>query len=103
MLTATYRGVTLTSVLAKVLESLILVRLQGHLSESGILHLNHTAYRKGVSCGEAIFSTLAVLSVYSQHCEKVYMGFYDLQKAFDSIQYSILLKRLLESTAGPGG
>ena len=71
--TNSYRGVTLTSVLAKVLEFLILVRLQCHLSESGILHLNQTAYRKGVSCGEAIFSTLEVLSVYSQHCEKVYI------------------------------
>ena len=49
------------------------------------------------SCGEAIFSTLEVLSVYSQHCEKVYMCFYDLQKAFDSIQYSFLLKRLYEA------
>ena len=95
--TNSYRGVTLTSVLAKVLESLIPVRLQCHLSESDILHLNQTAYRKGVSCGEAIFSTLEVLSVYSQHCEKVYMCFYDLQKAFDSIQYSVLLKRLYEA------
>ena len=92
-----YRGITLTSVLAKVLESLILTRLQCHFSEKGIPHLNQTAYRKGVSCAEAIFSTLEVLSIYSQRCEKVYMCFYDLQKAFDSVHYSVLLKRLYEA------
>ena len=59
--THSYRGITLTSVLAKVLESLILTRLQCHFSEKGILHLNQTAYRKGVSCADAIFSTLEVL------------------------------------------
>ena len=95
--THSYRGITLTSVLAKVLESLILTRLQCHFSEKGIPHLNQTAYRKGVSCAEAIFSTLEVLSIYSQRCEKVYMCFYDLQKAFDSVHYSVLLKRLYEA------
>jgi hypothetical protein len=95
--THSYRGITLTSVLAKVLESLLLTRLQCHYSEKGIPHLNQTAYRKGVSCAEAIFSTLEVLSIYSQRCEKVYMCFYDLQKAFDSVHYSVLLKRLYEA------
>ena len=89
--THSYRGGTLTSVLAKVLESLILTRLQCHYSEK------QTAYRKGVSCAEAIFSTLEVLSIYSQRCEKVYMCFYDLQKAFDSVHYSVHLKCLYEA------
>ena len=46
---------------------------------------------------EAIFSTLEVLSVYAQHSEKVYICFYDLQKAFDSVQYSVLLQRLYDA------
>ena len=92
-----HRGITLTSVFAKVLESLLLSRLQCHFTEKGIPHLNQTAYCKGVSCAEAIFSTLEVLSVYSQNSEKVYMCFYDLQKVFDSIQYPVLLKRLYKA------
>ena len=64
--------------------------------EHGIPHLNQTVYhRKGVSCTEAVFSILEVLSVYSQCYEKV--CFYDLQKAFDLVQYPILLKRLCEA------
>ena len=82
--TNNYRGVTVTSVFAKVLESLLLPRLQCHLANKGIPHTNQTAYRKGVSCAEAIFSTL---STYSNKNEKMHMYFYD----FDSIQYPMCL------------
>ena len=95
--TNSYRGITLTSVLAKVLESLLLTRLLTHLSERGIPHLNQTAYRKRVSCAEAIFSTLEVISQHSQKNEKMYMCFFDLQKAFDSVLYPILFKRVYDS------
>ena len=95
--TNSYRGITLTPVLAKVLESLMLGRLRCHLNERGIPHPNQTAYREKMSCAEAIFSTLEVVSQFSQQNEKMYMCFYDLQKAFDSVQYPVLLKRLYEA------
>ena len=47
-------------------------------------------------CGRARVNT-EVISTYSRCSEKVYMCFYDLQKAFDSIQYPVLLKCLYES------
>ena len=62
--TNTYRGVTLTSVLAKVLETLTLMWMQCHFSERKIPHLNLIAYRKDVSCAEAICSTMEVISTY---------------------------------------
>ena len=95
--TNSHRGITLTSVFSKILESLILSRLQCHFMEKDIPHLNQTAYRRGVSCAEAIFSTLEVLSMYAQRSEKVYVCFYDLQKAFDSVQYPVLLRRLYDT------
>ena len=95
--TNSYRGITLTPVLAKVLESLMLGRLRCHLNERGIPHPNQTAYREKMSCAEAIFSTLEVVSQFSQQNERMYMCFYDLQKAFDSVQYPVLLKRLYEA------
>ena len=96
--TNSHRGITLTSVFAKILESLILSRLQCHFSEKGIPHLNQMAYFRGVSCVEAIFSILEVLSMYAQRSEKVYICFYDLQKAFDSVQYPVLLQRLYDAS-----
>ena len=68
--TNSYRGITLTSVLAKILESLFITRLQCHFLERNIPHLNQTAYCKDVSCTEAIISTMEVISTYSQCSRK---------------------------------
>ena len=91
-----YRGITLNSVLSKVLETLILNRLEPLFMEAGIPHPNQSAYRKGVSCADAIFATQEVINRYLQEGSKVYMCLYDLQKAFDSVEFPVLLKRLFD-------
>ena len=92
-----HKGITLTSVFTKILESLILSRLQCHFSEKGIPHLNHTAHRQGVSCAEAIFLTLEVLSVYiCTTFRKSIHVFPRPTKAFDSVQYPVPLQRLYD-------
>ena len=94
-----YRGITLNLALSKVLESLILGRLEPLLSNSGIHHPNQSAYRKGVSCADAIFATQEMINryIYMQEGCKVFMCFYDLQKAFDSVEFPVLLHRLFVS------
>ena len=91
-----YRGITLNSVLSKVLETLILNRLEPLFMEAGIPHPNQSAYRKGVSCADAIFATQEVINRYLQEGSKVYMCLYDLQKAFNSVEFPVLLKRLFD-------
>lgn len=54
LLQSSYRGITLTSVLAKVFEFVLLDRILPIISGSGIPQLTQTAYQKGVSCSEAI-------------------------------------------------
>ena len=49
-----YRGITLTSVISKCLEIALLNRLE---SDKGFPHYGQTAYQKGISCADAIFST----------------------------------------------
>ena len=44
-----YRGITLTSMLSKVLEFLLLKRLELVFMEAGLPHINQSAYRKAVS------------------------------------------------------
>ena len=85
-----YRGVALTSVVGKVLEFLILGRLQFVLLEAGIPHINQSAYRKGVSCADMIFATQEVIARYLRDDSKVYMCLFDLQKAFNSIESSVI-------------
>jgi len=72
--TNSYRGITLTPALAKVLELiLILDCLQDMLMEKGLPHLNQTGYQKRLSCTVAIFSTLEVISQLAQQGEKMHL------------------------------
>ena len=91
-----YRGITLNSVISKVLETLILNRLEPLFMEAGLPHRNQSAYRKSVSCADAIFATQEVLNRYLMDGGKVYMCLYDLENAFDSVEFSVLLRRLFD-------
>ena len=59
-----YRGITLSSVLAKTLEFVLLERIIPVLADENILQLTQTGFQKGVSCADAIFSCLETISKY---------------------------------------
>ena len=91
-----YRGITINSVISKVLDTLILDRLEPLFVEGGVPHPNQSAYRKHVSCMDAIFATQEVINRYLMEGGKMYMCLYDLEKAFDSVEFPVLLKRLFD-------
>ena len=64
--------------------------------EADLPHVNQTAYRRSVSCANAIFTTQEVIAKYLNSGSKVYMCLYDLQKAFDSVEYAVLMDKLFE-------
>ncbi len=65
-LPGSYRGITLSSVLSKVLEIALLQRLSPVLEDAGVPDFSQTAYQKGTSCADAIFATQeALLTVNS--------------------------------------
>ena len=92
-----YRGISVTSVLSKLLETLILGRLLPLFEDLNIPHINQTGYRKHVGCADAIFTTTEVLSHYLHESETTSLCCYDLQKAFDSVEYGVLLCRLSDA------
>ena len=57
-----YRDITLTSMVAKVLEFLLLDRLESIFVDTGLPQINQSAYRRGVSCADAIFPKEEVIS-----------------------------------------
>ena len=91
-----YRGVTLSSVFSKLLEFLILECIQDKFAEASILHVNQSAYMK-VSCLDTVFATQEVNSRYLKGRSLMFMCLYDMQKAFDSVKYSVLLLGLYEA------
>ena len=58
--------------------------------EAGLLHMNQSAYRKAVSCADAIFATQEIVVRYLRGGSRVYMCPYDRQKAFDLVEYPVL-------------
>ena len=58
--------------------------------------MNQSAYRKAVSCADAIFTTQEIIARYLRGGSRVYMCLYDLQKVFDSVEYPILLQKLYD-------
>jgi hypothetical protein len=82
-----YRGITLSPLLAKVLESLLLEHLHCALTENELPHVNQTAYQKKVSCAEAIFSTLEVVSKSTQNNDRMYLCFCDLHLTLCNTQF----------------
>ena len=96
LLPDSYRGITLSSVMSKVLEKLVHGnhgRLEMNLMEANIPHLNQSAYCKKVSCADAIFATQETIARYVRQGSHVFMCLYDLEKAFDTVEYPILLER----------
>ena len=84
-----YRGITVTSVLAKVHEYLILEKLNVVLLESGVPHVNQTAYRRHMGCADAIFAMQETIAKHVREGTTVHMCLYDLQKAFDSVEFPV--------------
>ena len=95
--TDSYRGITLTSMISKVLEFLVLERLESVFVSAGLPHVNQSAYRRAVSCADTIFATQEVVARYLRGGSCVYMCLYDLQKAFDSVEYPVILERLYDA------
>ena len=90
--TNSYRGITLSPVLSKTLELLLLGCFQAILSAPVFPHQNQTGFVKKTSCTDAIFFSYEILSRLARGGNTAYVCFFDLQKAFDMVQYPLLLK-----------
>ena len=91
-----YCSVTLSSMVAKVLEFLCLQGLEVVFLEADLPHVNQTAYGRSVSCTDAIFTTQEVIAKYLKCGSKVYMRLSGLQKAFVLVEYAVLIDKRFE-------
>ena len=73
LLVNSYRGITLTSVLAKVLEILLLNRMSDILDDSQVPQLTQTAYRRNVGCSDSIFASQKVNYKFINEDECLYL------------------------------
>ena len=82
----------------KLLERILLQRMMPIiLEENGIPHHTQTAYQKGVSCSDATEVVQEAIRCYIDNGCDAFQGVYDLEKAFDSVEYCVLLHHLFKA------
>ena len=94
LVSTSYRGITLTSGIAKSFEILLLDRMLPILKDRNI---PQPAYQRGVSCADATFTCQETISKFIRDGDSVYSCFYDLASAFDTVEYPVLLYHLKNS------
>ena len=87
LLTTNYRGIALTSVVGKLFERALLYRMIPVLQEKNFPHPSQTAYQAGISCADATEVVQEAISSHIMYGHSAFQCFYDLEKAFGSIEY----------------
>ena len=96
-----YRGIGVSNVFSKLFEFFTLSRMLPELGSRSFPSNLQTAYQRGISWEDTTYSVFETLSHLTRNGNYIFQIFYDLEKAFDSVEYCILLKRLyLMGSAG---
>ena len=89
-----YRPISILPTVSKIIERLVYNRLMSHLEINNILSNNQFGFRKKLSPQSAILSMLNQTINSIERGNYVIGIFLDLKKAFDTIDHTILLKKL---------
>jgi len=89
-----YRPISILQTMSKIFEKLMYNKLQIFIVNNKLLSLNQFGFRKNSNTADAILQFLDAVH-HSQNDKKVLMAiFIDFAKAFDTVNYEILLKKL---------
>ena len=106
-----YRGIALSSCLSKLFSSVLNNRLHNYVEKNNIINPCQTGFRQGHRTTDNLFTLKTIIdksinNSNSQHTtsqkrgNKVFVGFVDFRKAFDSIWRKGLYYKLLKNTIG---
>ena len=89
-----YRPVSNLNFISKILERVVVVQLQTHLDEAGLMIAFQSAYRKHHSTESALLNTQNDILLNMAKGSVTALTLLDLFAAFDTIDHTILLDRL---------
>ena len=89
-----YRGITLLSCTCKLFTACINTRLSNYVDDD-ILGKEQAGFRKGYSTIDHVFVLHLVIDLYQSVRKRVFCAFIDYQKAFDSVNRSLLWQKIV--------
>ena len=89
-----YRPISILPILAKVIEGLIYEKLMSYLNKNKILSPAQFGFRQGRSTKNALIKFISKIQNSIDTGQKSAAVFLDLKKAFDTVNYTILLKKM---------
>jgi hypothetical protein len=91
---STYRPMSLTNVVCKIMEHIIFSQVMKHLNDNNILVHYHHGFRSGHSCETQLLTTIEDISRTLDMGKQVDMMILDFSKAFDTVPHRRLLMKL---------
>lgn len=88
-----YRGITLTSVISKLFERVILHLCEDHLKTEDV----QLGFKKSLGCPNAIFVVRSTIDYFIERRSTVYVAALDIRKAYDTVHHVKLFVSLLEA------
>ena len=92
-----YRAITLSSIIGKIVDLVILMKESKSLMSSNL----QFGFKPGVSTTQCTFVLNEVISYYNYKKSNVFVGLLDATKAFYRVNYSKLFRKLLERNVSP--
>ena len=89
-----FRGIALTSNLAKIFNAIITTRITNYLEINNLIAPEQGGFRKDYRTTDHIFVLQTIIHKYLNKGEKLYTCFVDLKKAFDSVWREGLIYKL---------
>ena len=87
-----YRGITLSTILSKVLE----VCIKGKLSQFLVTNDVQFGFKKGHGCHHAVYMVQNVVDYFRKRGSTVFIATLDASKAFDRVDHGCLFSKLIE-------
>ena len=89
-----YRPVPNLSFVSKVIEECVIWQLSDHMVRNGLGEVLQSAYKSGHSTETALIKVFDVICNALDNNRALFMAMLDLSAAFDTVDHSILLRRL---------
>jgi len=89
-----YRPIALTSNCAKVMEKIVLQRLQHYCDTHNVIPVNQAGFRKGRSTTDHLVKITSQIKKQFSRRKSTLATFFDVKKAYDSVWHSRLLHKI---------